>query len=113
MLLLKVVTVRIEALDVLGSAVILTSSSGGKQVVIARSDIGAVRSVEKQLTVEMLHRCSSASIFTQMGIIMAEHYTSCQHSTNQFILNGPIHSLHFCLNRLKTYLEVFAVIWQM
>jgi hypothetical protein len=52
----------------------------GKQVVIARSEIRAVRKVDKQLPVEMLQQCSSASSCMQMRIVMEVHYTGYQHS---------------------------------
>jgi hypothetical protein len=56
----------------------------GKQVVVAQSEIRAVR----QLPVEMLQQCSSASSCIQTRIAMEEHYIGCQHST-PFVLNGP------------------------
>jgi hypothetical protein len=46
-------------------------------VAVARSEIRAVR----QLPVEMLQHCSSASRCMQMCIVMQEHYAWCQHST--------------------------------
>jgi hypothetical protein len=65
----------------------------GEQVAVAWSEIRAVSRVVKQLPVEMLYQCSSASCYTRMRtrIVMEEHYTVCQHST-PFILNGPTQS---------------------
>jgi hypothetical protein len=62
----------------------------GKQVVVTRSEIRAVRSVVKQLPVEMLQQWSSVSCCTWTCIIMEEHYTIYQHST-PFFLNDPMH----------------------
>jgi hypothetical protein len=61
----------------------------GEQVVVIQSEIWAVRGVVKQLPVEMLQQCSSASSCMQMRIVMEEHYTGYQHSTS-FFLNGPM-----------------------
>jgi hypothetical protein len=47
----------------------------GKQVVVAWSKIRAVRSVIKQLPVEILQHCSSASSCIQKHTVMEEHYT--------------------------------------
>jgi hypothetical protein len=60
-------------------------------VVVAQSKITAVRSVVRQLPVEMLQQCSSGSSCTHMPmhIVMEEHYTVCQHST-PFVLNGSM-----------------------
>jgi hypothetical protein len=60
----------------------------GKQVVVARSEIRAVRRVVKQLPVEMLQHCSSVSSCMRMRIFMEEHYTVCQHSM-PVVLNEP------------------------
>jgi hypothetical protein len=62
----------------------------GKQVVVARSEIRAVRRVVRQLPVEMLQQCSSANSCMQTHIVMEEYYkyTACQHSM-PFVLNGP------------------------
>jgi hypothetical protein len=60
----------------------------GKQMVVVRSEISAVRRVVKELPVEMLWQCSSASSCMQTRILMEEHYTCCQHSTT-FTRNGP------------------------
>jgi hypothetical protein len=54
-----------------------------------RSEIRDVRRVVKQLPVEMLQKCSSASSSMRKRIDVEEHYeyTGCQHSTT-FFLNG-------------------------
>jgi hypothetical protein len=44
-------------------------------LIVARSEFMAVRRVVKQLPVEMLHQCLSASSCIRMRIIMEEHYT--------------------------------------
>jgi hypothetical protein len=55
-----------------------------KQVTVARSEIRAVRRVVKQVTVEMLEQCSSASTCMLKRTVMEDHYTECQHSTPFF-----------------------------
>jgi hypothetical protein len=55
---------------------------------VTQSEIRAVRRVVKQLLLEMLQQCSSASICMQMCIVMEEQYTKCQHSM-PCVLNGP------------------------
>jgi hypothetical protein len=60
----------------------------GKEVVVGRSEVRAIRRVVKQLPVEMLKQCSSASSCMRTRIVMEEHYTVCQHSTT-FVQNGP------------------------
>jgi hypothetical protein len=52
------------------------------QVVLAQSEIRAVRWVVKQLPVEMFQQCSSASSYMRVRIVMEEHSTP-------FVLNGP------------------------
>jgi hypothetical protein len=61
----------------------------GKQVVVARSEIRSLRRLVKQLQVEILHQCLSASGSMQTYIVIEEHYTGCQHFT-PFFLNGPM-----------------------
>jgi hypothetical protein len=61
----------------------------GKQVAVAESEIRAVRRVVKQLPVEMLQQCLSASSCLWMGTVMEEHIFTCQHST-PFILNDSM-----------------------
>jgi hypothetical protein len=56
-------------------------------MVVAPSEIRAVRRAVKTLPVEMLQKCSSGSSCIRMGIAMDEHFTGCQHST-PFVLNG-------------------------
>jgi hypothetical protein len=104
-LLLNVVTARIEASVVLGNkflyACVLwaqpllivvealrsrTLLQVGKQVVVTQSEIWAVRRVVRQLPVEMLQQCPSASSCVQMCVVMEEHCTGCQYST-PFVLN--------------------------
>jgi hypothetical protein len=46
-----------------------------KQVIVARSEIRTVRWVLKQLLVELLQQCSSASNCTQARIVMEAHCT--------------------------------------
>jgi hypothetical protein len=58
-------------------------------VVVVQSEMRAVRRVVKQLPVEMLQQCLSASSCMRMCSVMEELYTVCQHST-PFILNGPV-----------------------
>jgi hypothetical protein len=60
----------------------------GKQVVVAWSEIMAVRSVVRQLPFEMLQQCSCDSSCMRTHIVMDEHYTVCRHST-PFVLNRP------------------------
>jgi hypothetical protein len=48
--------------------------------------------VDKQLPVEMLQQCSSASSCMRKRIVVEEHYTGCQHSM-LFVPNGPKQSL--------------------
>jgi hypothetical protein len=55
-------------------------------MVVARSEIRAVRRVVKQLPVEMLLQCSSASSCMRARSGMEEHYTGRQHSTS-FVLH--------------------------
>jgi hypothetical protein len=57
------------------------------QMVVACSEIWALRKVLKQLPVEMIQQCPSASTCMQTSIVMEEHYTGCQHST-LFFLNS-------------------------
>jgi hypothetical protein len=57
-----------------------------KQVAVDRSEIMAGRRVVKQLPVDILKQCSTASNYKQTRIVMEEHYTGCQHSTI-FVLN--------------------------
>jgi hypothetical protein len=52
----------------------------GRKVVVAWSEIRAVRSVTKQLRAEMLQQCSSGSNCIRTCMIMVEHYIRCQHS---------------------------------
>jgi hypothetical protein len=59
----------------------------GKQVVVAQSEIRAVRKVVKQLPVEMFQQCSSVGSCMWTCIVMEEHCTVCQHSM-PFFLNG-------------------------
>jgi hypothetical protein len=61
----------------------------GKDVVVAQSKIRAVRWVFKQLPIDMLQQCPSASRCMWTCIVMEEHYTGCQHSM-PFVLNGPM-----------------------
>jgi hypothetical protein len=49
----------------------------GKQVVVARREIRAVRRVIKHLLVEMILQCSSACSCMRTRIVMEEHYTVC------------------------------------
>jgi hypothetical protein len=56
-------------------------------VVVAQSEIRAVRRVVKQLPVEMLQHCLSVSSCMQMHIIIEQHYIGSQHSM-AFVLNG-------------------------
>jgi hypothetical protein len=60
----------------------------GKQVVVAQSEIKAVRRVVNLILVEMLQQCLSASSCMWMHIVMKEYYTGCQQST-PFVLNEP------------------------
>jgi hypothetical protein len=60
----------------------------GKQVVVALSKIRAVRRVVKQLPVEMLQQCWSASSCMWICVVM-KHYTRYQCSM-PFVLNGPM-----------------------
>jgi hypothetical protein len=62
--------------------------STSKQVVVARSEIKAVRRMVKQLPVETVQQCSSASSCTRRRIVMEELYTRCRRST-PFFLNVP------------------------
>jgi hypothetical protein len=64
--------------------------------------------VVKQLPVEILQQCSSASSCMQMCIIMELHYTRCQHYT-PFVLNGQ-HCAVFLVfhNTLLTLLWSFV-----
>jgi hypothetical protein len=57
-------------------------------VVVTRSETRALRRVVRQLPVEMLQQCSSASNCMQTCIVIEKHYTGCQHSA-PFVLNGP------------------------
>jgi hypothetical protein len=59
-----------------------TALQVGKQVVVARSEMRAVRREVKQLPVEKLQQSLSASSYTRMRTRfgMEEHYTVCQHS---------------------------------
>jgi hypothetical protein len=66
----------------------------GKQVVVTRSEIRAVRGVVKWLPVEMLQQCSSVSSCMWTCIVMEEHHTGCQHSM-PFGLNGTMQFLFF------------------
>jgi hypothetical protein len=61
-----------------------------RQVVVAWEEIRVLKRVIKQLPVEMLQQCSSASSCTRTRIVMEEHYTGCQHST-PFVLNISAH----------------------
>jgi hypothetical protein len=63
----------------------------GKEIVVARSEIWAVRMVLKQLPVEILQQWSNESSCTRnrTRIVMDEHYTVCQHSVH-FVQNGPM-----------------------
>jgi hypothetical protein len=58
-----------------------------KQVEGAQSKVRTVRMVVKQLCVQMLQQCSSASSCMQTSIVTEERYTRCHHST-LFVLNG-------------------------
>jgi hypothetical protein len=60
----------------------------GKQVVVAWSEIRALRTVVKQLPVEMLQQCSSASSCLWTLIVTQVHYTGSYYST-PFVLYGP------------------------
>jgi hypothetical protein len=53
-------------------------------MVVARSEIRAVRKVARQLLIEMLQQCSCASTRMWTSIFMEEHYNGCQHSTPFF-----------------------------
>jgi hypothetical protein len=55
-----------------------------KQVVVTQDEIRDVRRVVKQLQVQMLQQCSSASSCMRTRIFMEEHYTGCQHSKPSF-----------------------------
>jgi hypothetical protein len=59
-------------------------------VVVARSEIRALKRVVKQLPVELLQQSSSASSCMRTRIVMEEDYTVCQHST-PFVLNVLTH----------------------
>jgi hypothetical protein len=61
----------------------------GKQVAVAWSEIRTLRRLVKQLPVEILQQCSSASSCMWTCIVMEQHETRCQHSVS-FVLNGPI-----------------------
>jgi hypothetical protein len=74
----------------------------GKQMGGAWSEIRAVRRVVKQLPVETLQQCSSASSCVRTRIAMKERYTVCRQSTTS-VLNGPTHFLVF-RNTLLTLL---------
>jgi hypothetical protein len=79
----------------------------GKQVVVARSEIRAVRKVVKQRPVEMLQQYSSASSCIRMRIVMEVHYTRCQHSTPLFWM--ALRSILVFHNTFVTLLWSFAV----
>jgi hypothetical protein len=66
----------------------------GKQVVVAQSEIRAGRRVVRQLPVEMLQQCSSASSCMRTCIVMEKHCAGCQHSM-PFVLNGPMQFILF------------------
>jgi hypothetical protein len=76
----------------------------GEEAVVAWCEIRAIRRVVKQLPVEMLQQCSSASSCTIMRtrIVMEEHYTGALHIC---FLNDrpPTVILMFC-NTLLTLL---------
>jgi hypothetical protein len=67
----------------------------GKRVVVAQSEIRTVRRVVKQLPVQMLQQCSSASSSMRTHIDMQEHCIVCQHSMT-FVLNGPTQFFFYC-----------------
>jgi hypothetical protein len=74
----------------------------GKQVVVTRRKIRAVRRVVKQLPVKVLQQCSSASSCMRTCIFIWENFTECQHSTSlvlndstQFIVSQYI-CAHYC-----------------
>jgi uncharacterized Fe-S cluster protein YjdI len=71
-------------------------------VVLAQSEIGAVRRVVQQLPVEVLQQCSSASSCMQMHIIIERLNTVCQHSMD-FVLNGPTQL--FSVSQYKLWLS--------
>jgi hypothetical protein len=74
-------------------------------VVVARSEIRAVRRVVEQLSVQMLQQGSSVSSYTHMWtrIVMEEHSTGYHHST-PFFLNALTQLLLVFQNTLLTLL---------
>jgi hypothetical protein len=59
--------------------------------------------VVKQLPVEVLQQCSSASSCMRTHIGMEEHYTGCQHY-KPFVLNDPMQFI-FSVSQHKTWLS--------
>jgi hypothetical protein len=90
---------RFDTFHPLLHIVIPTNFGVGKPTLVARSEIGVVRRVVKQLSVEMLQQLSSTSTCNRARIVMEEHYNVCQHSTPIFrnIL------MHFSRNTLLLY----------
>jgi hypothetical protein len=57
-----------------------------KQTVVAKSEITVLRSVVKQLPVDIMHQCSRTSSYMETRTVMKDNYTACQHS-KQLVLN--------------------------
>jgi hypothetical protein len=69
----------------------------GKQEVVARSEIMAVRRVVKQLPVEMLQQRSSASSCVRMRTVTEEYYTGCQYFTLFLVFRNTLVTLLWSL----------------
>jgi hypothetical protein len=88
--------------EVLWSQPVLQLSTG-KQMVVTWREIRTVRRMVKQLPVEMLQLCLSASSCMQTSIVMEERYPGGQHSM-PFVLNGPMRSFLALRKTLLTLL---------
>jgi hypothetical protein len=82
----------------------------GKRMVVAWSDIRAVRRLVKQLPVEMLQQCSSANSCMRMRFVMEEHYTGYQHSM-PFVLNGQSYAVFLVFHDTLLTLLWSCVAW--